>query len=363
MNQFRLLTRTRQVTEYSCGACALQAILGYWGRDVDETHLMEILHTTSEEGTYPEDIVRGARSLGFDAEARDNLTLDEVERFTAEGHPMIALGQFWLSEKEMAVSVTEEWETGHYIVVLGVDKDYVYIQDPFARMSKAFIPRKTFEERWHQVMGGKLEKNPKLMHLGIFVRGKKPAELPNVKNLGFTALDFQKFGSLNLMVAQFPRILFPYDFLDELKDIWADGNIRPDAFIFLRKDKEGQIMGMEGSRLLEEEDIASINAVLAAIVARSVGSPEYTRSKVEAAASEAAAGDFGLSAGDMQEIARKLRPEHSAIIVLFENVWERKFKAVAQKHGGALVNQRLITSEALAKAAADLAAAGELQAN
>ena len=89
---------------------------------------------------------------------------------------MIALGQFWLSEKDMAVSVAEEWETGHYIVVLGVDKDYVYIQDPFARMSKAFIPRKTFEEHWHQVMGGKLEKNPKLVHLGIFVRGKKPAE-------------------------------------------------------------------------------------------------------------------------------------------------------------------------------------------
>ena len=76
------------------------------------------------------------------------------------------------------------------------------------------------------------------------------------------------------MVAQFPRILLPYDFLDELKDIWADGNVRPDAFIFLRKDRDGHVMGMEGSRLLEEEDIASVNAVLAAIVARSVGSPE-----------------------------------------------------------------------------------------
>src|SRR5437899_8588307 len=232
MNQFRLLTRTRQVTEYSCGACALQAILSYWGKDVDETHLMEILHTHAEEGTYPEDIVRGARSLGFDAEARDNLALDEVERFTAAGHPMIALGQFWLSEKEMAVSVTEEWETGHYIVVLGVDKDYVYFQDPFASMSKAFVPRKIFEEHWHQVMGGKLEKNPKLVHLGIFVLGKKSAKRrPAVENGGFTSLDFQRFGSLNLMVAQFTRILLPYDFLDELKDIWADGNVRPDAFI------------------------------------------------------------------------------------------------------------------------------------
>ena len=118
---------------------------------------------------------------------------------------------------------------------------------------------------------------------------------------------------------------------------------------------------MEGSRLTEEEDITSVNAVLAAIVARSVGSPEQTRSKVEASISAAAAGDFGLSAEDIHVVARKLPPEHSAIIVLFENVWERKLKAVAHKHGGALVNQRLITSEALAKVASELTAASELQ--
>ena len=33
MKQFRLLTRTRQITEYSCGACALQAVMSYWGKD------------------------------------------------------------------------------------------------------------------------------------------------------------------------------------------------------------------------------------------------------------------------------------------------------------------------------------------
>jgi len=63
--QFRLLKRTRQVTECSCGASALQSVLSYWGRDVDETELMKLLHTTPEAGTYPEDIVAGARALGF----------------------------------------------------------------------------------------------------------------------------------------------------------------------------------------------------------------------------------------------------------------------------------------------------------
>src|SRR3974390_1214807 len=93
MDQFRLLARTRQVTEYSCGACALQAVLSYWGRNVDETKLMTLLSTTSEEGTYPENIVRAARELGFEAEARDHLTLEEIARFTAESAPMIALVQ------------------------------------------------------------------------------------------------------------------------------------------------------------------------------------------------------------------------------------------------------------------------------
>jgi hypothetical protein len=37
--------------------------------------------------------------------------------------------------------------------------------------------------------------------------------------------------------------------------------------------------------------------------------------------------------------------------VLFENVWERRFSEIAEKYDGAIVNQRLVTSDAVAKAA------------
>ena len=76
----RLIRQTRQTTEYSCGACALQRVLGFWGREVDEAEMMQRLGTTPEEGTYPEEIVRVARELGFEAELRENLTVDEVEQ-------------------------------------------------------------------------------------------------------------------------------------------------------------------------------------------------------------------------------------------------------------------------------------------
>jgi hypothetical protein len=73
---------------------------------------------------------------------------------------------------------------------------------------------------------------------------------------------------------------------------------------------------------------------------------------------QAATGDFGLSAGDIQK-KQTIPPGHSAIIVLFENVWERKFKDFAKKYGGAVADQRLISSAALATAARDLGAAGQ----
>jgi predicted double-glycine peptidase len=354
-SQFRLVARTRQVTEYSCGACALQAVMSYWGKNVDESELMKVLRTTSEEGTYPENIVRGAQALGFDAEARDHLSLEEVEQFTAEGAPMIALVQAWRSEKGDPDSAAEEWDNGHYVVVLGVDKDYVYFEDPYVRMSKGFVPRETFVDHWHQVMGGDLSKNPKLMQLGIFVRGKNAIPCPAAANRSLAELDFARFGSLNLMVTRFPRAIPPYDFLNELKDIWEKGQTRPDAFIYLRKDKLGRISGLEGSSLQKDDDITAINALISTITSRSLGVPELASSKAEAAVVAAAAGDFGLTANDMQGLAQKLQPNESAIVVLFENVWERRFREAAEARGGEVLNQWLISSQALAEPARRLA--------
>ena len=59
---------------------------------------MKLLKTTPEEGTYPEAIANGARELGFEAEVKENLTLDEVQQITAKGDPVIALAQVWRSE-------------------------------------------------------------------------------------------------------------------------------------------------------------------------------------------------------------------------------------------------------------------------
>jgi predicted double-glycine peptidase len=351
MSQFRLLNRSRQITDYSCGASALRAVLSYWGKDVDEAQLMGLLRTNSDVGTNPEDIASGARSLGFDAEVIENLALDHLERLTGDGIPVIALAQVWLSEGEPDRPLADIWDNGHYVVVLGVDSDHVYFQDPFIQMSKAFVPRQTFEDHWHQVMGGDLERNPKLIHLGIIVRGQRPAKPKVDHKPDRSALDFSKFGSLNLIVTQFDRYLLPFDLLDEIQGIWQDGNVRPNAFIFLRRDAEGNLSGMEGSRLEKGEDIVAMNAAIAAITERSLGTPERASSSVLAAISNAAGGDFGLPADELKRIGEKLPPNHSAVIAIVENVWEQKLRDIAKRYSGRVINQQLMSSDDVAKAA------------
>lgn len=358
MENFRLLTRTRQSTEYYCGAAALQAVLSYWGRDVEQTELAELMHTNAEVGTYPEDIVRGARALGFDAEMREHLTLDEVQRFTAAGDPMIALGQVWRSTRDGARSAVDEWENGHYIVVLGVDDDYVYFQDPYVRMSKAFVPRKAFVDHWHQIMGGASTGNPKLMQVGIFVKGARPTTKRKTVKRKASKPEFHKLGSLNLIITQFKGMLLPYDFMTELLPIWESGDLRPAAFLLLRKDSKGNLSGMQGGRLHEEGDMSAINAVIAAIAGRSAKkSAASSRARMDRALDAVSKGDFGLSAAEIRKIAGKLPNNHSAVAVLVENVWERKLKEAAKKYAGAVVEQRVMTSEAVANAARKAAAA------
>jgi hypothetical protein len=365
MQLFHLLNRTRQSTEYSCGASALRSVLSYWGTEVDESDLMKIVGTTSEFGTFPGDIVRGAHALGFQAEARENLTLDQVAEFTASGDPVIALGQMWRSRANSNANVAEDWDNGHYVVILGLDKKYVYFQDPYVRMGKGFVPRKTFEEHWHQVMGGGGPKknrdresgsltNPKLMHLGIFIRGKRRARSRPKPATKTARPSHDMMGSLNLLVTRFRGMLLPYDFLSELSDIWKDSNIRANAFVFLRKDQEGNVSGLQGSGLRDEAEAMAVNALVAAIASR--GLPREARSKADAALKAAATGDFGLPAEDLLRVAQKLPPYHSAVAVLFENLWERRFKEAAGRYDGRVTEQMLMPPQALAKAA-DVAAA------
>ena len=166
---------TRQSTEYSCGAAAMQAVLGYWGRDIGEEDIREMLNTNEESGTYPDDIIRVASALGLQAEYKENMTLIDLEDYVAEGIPVIVDCQAWRSVSQYNESWADTWYNGHWLVVIGIDENNVTLEDPYILGDRGLMPREEFEARWHNVRGLDETDIGKQIHMGIAIRGEMPA--------------------------------------------------------------------------------------------------------------------------------------------------------------------------------------------
>ena len=166
---------TRQSTEYSCGAAAMQAVLGYWGRDIGEEDLREMLNTNEEFGTYPDDIIRVATAFGLQAEYEENMTLADLEDYVAEGIPVIVDCQAWRSVSQYNESWADTWYNGHWLVVIGIDEGNVTLEDPYILGDRGFMSREEFEARWHNVRGLDETDTVKQIHMGIAIHGEAPA--------------------------------------------------------------------------------------------------------------------------------------------------------------------------------------------
>lgn len=83
--------------------------------------------------------------MGFRAEIRENLTLDDLRDSINKGIPVIVRLQAWKDENQT-------WEmnaSSHYMVVIGIDSKNVYFEDPWILGNRGYIPHDEFIERWH----------------------------------------------------------------------------------------------------------------------------------------------------------------------------------------------------------------------
>ena len=172
-----------QAEYYSCGASSFQAVMRYYDLTSFETTLRERLNTTAIHGTYPWDMVRVARELGFQAEWKENLTLADLESSIRQGVPVIIDAQRLITDPNLTWE--DIWDTGHYMVVIGIDSINVYLEDPALLGSRLAVPRDEFLSLWHDYESP-LPVPPdarKYYQLGVFIYGTPPGTRSEFVNM------------------------------------------------------------------------------------------------------------------------------------------------------------------------------------
>ena len=158
---------TPQQTSFSCGPAALRAVLARYGIHRSEAELRELLHADPDNGTPPDSLAEGARALGLDIEAREGMTLPQLERALIRGWPVIICGQFWGSPEGIAAL-----ESGHWTVAIGLDREGIIFADSEldGPLDRGCISRDELLERWRDRDGS----GRTWVRFGIVVKG--PAE-------------------------------------------------------------------------------------------------------------------------------------------------------------------------------------------
>ena len=124
------------------------ATLLYFGVfDGRESRLDEEMGATPDDGTRVVEIVAEARRFGLTADARTGLALADLVRELSHGGVVIVALQAWPTSP--VTDWRAHWEDGHYVVVLGLDSDRVYVMDPSIRTGYGYLTRDQFVERWH----------------------------------------------------------------------------------------------------------------------------------------------------------------------------------------------------------------------
>jgi uncharacterized protein len=171
----------RQPTNSSCGPTALQAVLAYYGNDKPVDDLINMTNST-ENGTSPDNIAQTARNFGFSADIKENMSVQDLQQNINQGTPTIIVCQAW-KDGNTSGNWTGDQDDGHYMVVIGIDNQNVYFEDPAILGSRGYIPIQEFLDRWHDTyINPKTGNNSTVNHLGIMITGSQPvSRLPIIK--------------------------------------------------------------------------------------------------------------------------------------------------------------------------------------
>jgi ABC-type bacteriocin/lantibiotic exporter with double-glycine peptidase domain len=108
-----------------CGPASLKMVFDYYGIKKSESELA-LLCDKNDSGTNEQGIKKAAKSLGFTVEIKNESSLEDIQMWLDKKVPAI-VDWFTRGRADYDDSAVAD---GHYSVVVGLDEEYIYLQDP-----------------------------------------------------------------------------------------------------------------------------------------------------------------------------------------------------------------------------------------
>ena len=131
-----------------CGPASLKILLSYYGIDKSEQVLAQLANVVHDVGIDDKSIARVAESLGFKVQIKNESSFSDIEEWLKRGVPVIV---DWFTRGRSDYSDSEVAD-GHYSVVIGLDDEYIYLQDPEIGAVRK-IKREDFMRVWFDFLG------------------------------------------------------------------------------------------------------------------------------------------------------------------------------------------------------------------
>jgi len=109
-----------------CGPGSLKIVLSYFGVEKTEEELVQLFGIADNSGVDDEQIKKVAESLGFKVEIKNDCDFTDIEKWLYKKVPVI-VDWFTRGRSDYDDSSVSD---GHYSVVVGLDDEYIYLQDP-----------------------------------------------------------------------------------------------------------------------------------------------------------------------------------------------------------------------------------------
>lgn len=127
----------RQDDKESCGAAAIAAVGAYFHAGPNYLGGWKKLLGDDSNGTPPAAILRVLSSLGLEGKGKSGMSTTDLQELTASGSPVLC--------------PVQSYGGGHWVVVIGVGKGYVFLQDPAdkTRLGRVMVEEDKWNEAWH----------------------------------------------------------------------------------------------------------------------------------------------------------------------------------------------------------------------